>query len=312
MPTYNGERFIKELLDSLCNQTYVNLEIIILDDCSKDSTIEICQEYAVKDKRIKLFENKCNLGVNANFENGLKMVNGDYIFLCDQDDIWDTNKVEKMVYALDDGYDLVYCNSRVIDGDSKIICSSFHRLIGTDNVKPNKLHKYIFLRNITNGCSMAFKKELINEIIPFPNDIIYDWWILIRASSKFRIGVIKKPLMSYRIHDSNAVGLSMKTKDRLMYISETHAAIDRLLKVQHILNDIEVTPLIKTLDYYECRFRFLSKEITAIKYIYISICYLINFPWWYKNIIKNILEDCFTPVARLALVLWKRINLNKV
>src|ERR1700742_3478188 len=92
--TYSGEKFLQEQMDSILAQTYKNLEIVIVDDCSTDRTIDIINSYAEKDKRIKLFQNDTNLGFNKNFEKALSLTTGEYISISDQDDTWLPQKLQ--------------------------------------------------------------------------------------------------------------------------------------------------------------------------------------------------------------------------
>ena len=98
MATYNGDKFIRLQIESILNQSYSNLEIVVVDDASSDNTLTILQEYANADDRISIYPNDKNIGFVANFERGLMLVKGEYIALSDQDDIFDKNfdsKVER-------------------------------------------------------------------------------------------------------------------------------------------------------------------------------------------------------------------------
>ena len=97
MCTYNGEKFLQRQLESLFEQTYTNIEIIIADDASTDNTQQILKENASKDKRIRLLFHQKNIGYNKNFEHALQLVHGMYISICDQDDIWHPNKIKRMM-----------------------------------------------------------------------------------------------------------------------------------------------------------------------------------------------------------------------
>ena len=98
MCTYNGEKYIKEQLESILNQTIAIDEIIICDDGSNDKTIQIIEEIQLEyPNKISLYKNQVNLGSNKNFEKAITICSGDYIFLSDQDDIWKNNKVEKII-----------------------------------------------------------------------------------------------------------------------------------------------------------------------------------------------------------------------
>ena len=101
MATYNGEKYIREQIDSIISQTYSNWTLLIRDDVSKDDTVKIIKEYEKKDKRIKLLEdNKGNLGFVKNFEELLKNSSEDFIMFSDQDDYWLEDKIEKYINEL--------------------------------------------------------------------------------------------------------------------------------------------------------------------------------------------------------------------
>lgn len=95
--TYNGEKFLRPQIDSITAQTYPNLEIIIVDDVSSDSTSSILEEYRQKDSRVKFHINSANIGYNKNFEKAFSLATADYIAISDQDDIWESNKIELMM-----------------------------------------------------------------------------------------------------------------------------------------------------------------------------------------------------------------------
>ena len=95
IPTYNGEKYLREQLDSIYRQTLVPDEVIAVDDRSKDGTVDILKEYADR-YGLKYFVNEQNLGYNKNFAKGISLASGDYICLCDQDDVWMPEKVETL------------------------------------------------------------------------------------------------------------------------------------------------------------------------------------------------------------------------
>ena len=104
MATFNGEPYIQEQLDSIYNQTRKVDEIIIVDDCSTDSTVRVIEQYILshKDIDIKLYKNEENLGYKKNFKKAISLCHGDYVFLSDQDDIWKVNKVEDMISIMEE------------------------------------------------------------------------------------------------------------------------------------------------------------------------------------------------------------------
>ena len=94
MPTYNGSKFLRKQLDSIYEQTLIPDEIVVVDDCSTDNTRDILEEYKMT-RGLKYYVNEKNLGYNKNYVKAIMLCNGDYILLCDQDDVWLPNKVEK-------------------------------------------------------------------------------------------------------------------------------------------------------------------------------------------------------------------------
>jgi glycosyltransferase involved in cell wall biosynthesis len=104
MCTYNGEKYLKEQLDSIVNQSYPIYEFIIQDDCSTDATFEILEDYKQKYPYIKLFQNQCQKGVNENFFSAICLATGDYIALSDQDDIWVKDKLKIQIENIGDNW----------------------------------------------------------------------------------------------------------------------------------------------------------------------------------------------------------------
>jgi glycosyltransferase involved in cell wall biosynthesis len=113
--TYNGGAYLREQLESILSQTYPNIEIVAVDDGSSDDTVPILKEYAAKHPAMKVFVNEHNLGFVKNFEKGCSLSVGELISLCDQDDWWMPEKVEKMADAIGDHL-MIYCDSQLCDG----------------------------------------------------------------------------------------------------------------------------------------------------------------------------------------------------
>ena len=121
LPTYNGQKYVVEQIESILNQTYKNIKLIISDDCSTDNTPEILKELAQKDERIILHLHEKNLGVVKNIEFLLKQVKSDFYMLADQDDFWLEQKIEKSMETLKkENADLVFGDLEVVDKDLKI------------------------------------------------------------------------------------------------------------------------------------------------------------------------------------------------
>ena len=123
MATYNGGQYLSEQLDSIVNQTYTNIEIVIVDDDSKDNTVEIIKSYQQKYKFIKLYQNPTNLGIVKSFEKAISLCNGDYIALSDQDDVWLPHKLEELVNKIGSSL-LIYSDAILVDSNMQVIANS--------------------------------------------------------------------------------------------------------------------------------------------------------------------------------------------
>lgn len=199
MATYNGEKYIKEQIDSILVNLDKNDELIISDDGSTDNTVNIIKSY--KDNRIILL-NGPRKGVKQNFANAISHVTGKYIFLSDQDDIWMDNKVEEVIKIFEKEHtNLIVHDAIVFDDNTKNnIYDSFfeYRKSGSGVIKN-------LLKNTYIGCCMAFDRELKKYILPIPDDIeMQDQWIGIIADKHFNRNIfVNDKLIRYRRHYGN-------------------------------------------------------------------------------------------------------------
>lgn len=208
--TYNGAAYIKQQLDSITDQSYTNLEIIICDDASVDDTIKIIEEYRAKEPRIILYRNDTNIGYNKNFEKAFSLCSGDYIAISDQDDVWEKEKIELMMKNWSAGSSFVYSLSGNFMNDD------FAGRTEAPNVRYtaiDDLHKLVF-NSPVHGHACMFKKELLQLCVPFPYDIYYDWWMSMHAAAAGTIGCIPITLTWHRDHSQNSSRTLMTIKDR--------------------------------------------------------------------------------------------------
>ncbi len=206
LATYNGERYLKEQIDSLLLQTHANFELIVCDDKSTDSTLQILESYKEKID-IKIFINTKNLGYIKNFEKAISLCTSNYIALCDQDDVWRKDKLEVLVKNIGD-FDLIHSDARLIDEHNNIIDNSYST--STNKVFRKDVKDYFF-NNDATGCTIMFKKSLVKEFLPFCENIIsHDWYITLIAKSKNGVKYINETLIDYRQHQNNQVGSAKK------------------------------------------------------------------------------------------------------
>lgn len=208
--TYNGEKYILKQIMSVLEQLKINDEIIISDDYSSDKTIQIIEN--IQDPRIKIFKNLRSKGFVDNFENALTKATGDYIFLCDQDDIWLPNKVNTVLEKLK-SKDLIIHDAIVVDANENEIIKSYFSLFHKDESFWGNFRRTRFL-----GCCMAFKRNVLNQCLPFPKGIVaHDYWIGMYSLLKFDVDFISTPLILYRRHGNNVSSSSGKSINNLFY-----------------------------------------------------------------------------------------------
>ena len=200
MATYNGERYIKEQVISILNQLGPDDELIVSDDGSKDNTLQVLEGF--NDPRIKLFDGP-HRGLTYNFENAIKNAVGDYIFLTDQDDVWEPDKVERMVEALHH-VDLVVSDAWICDENAVSTGKSLY-----DICKPHKGFWPTLYHTTYIGCCTAFRRTILKRLLPFPPHIVmHDYWIGQIADLYYKTTFIPDKLLRYRRHGNNTSALT--------------------------------------------------------------------------------------------------------
>jgi len=210
MATYNGEKFLYNQLKSILSQLSSDDEVVISDDGSKDSTLNIIKTF--DDPRIKIFVNKGKHGVVFNFENALKRASGDIVFLSDQDDVWVDNKVAVMSAVLND-VDLVIHNSLIMDGKGNISNVDFYSIRYSKSGYWKNLYKNTFV-----GSCMAFRREVLQYALPFPKHILWhDMWIGLIVEKRGKTKFIDNKLLYYRRHGNNASATAEKSSFSFLF-----------------------------------------------------------------------------------------------
>lgn len=212
MAVYNGEKYLCDQLDSILNQTFKNWELLVSDDCSSDRSYEILERYAADDSRIKIVSSQKKFGsAKSNFMYLFKLASADYVLTCDQDDVWDPDKIEKVLYRIqqeDSNMPILVCTDlRVVDENLNVLDNSF---LNYSNMDCSKLDfNYFLASSIVTGCTMIMNKSLLNFIklpVNINNIIMHDWWASLIASQFGKVIYLQTTTMSYRQHSSNSVG----------------------------------------------------------------------------------------------------------
>lgn len=226
MATYNGEKYIRKQLESILNQLAPTDEIIISDDCSSDKTLEIVCDIMNNHpigKIIKIVENESNQGYIRNFRKAISLTKGNYIFLADQDDIWESSKVRELVKYMDTQKAVLVCTaSKLIDSNDKeikdisqYVMHPIVRRTKEGNTSHLSFFKMLF-GNVAQGCTYCFVNEVKELFLKINNDITpHDYQLVLCACLIGDVYYWNNFLIQYRIHESNTIGFEMEENHSL-------------------------------------------------------------------------------------------------
>jgi glycosyltransferase involved in cell wall biosynthesis len=212
LATYNGERFLPMFLDSLVRQSYVNLRLVVSDDRSSDATMGAVRSYADRID-ICIVDEHPRMGVVKNFEHALQACSANYVVLADQDDVWHADKIRLLLTRmLDEEVKvgstvpiLTFSDLSLVDEKGKLLASSFFRA----TLKSPYAHHpmdFAFCNHIP-GCATMLNRPLLDLALPFPPTPAHDWWINLVAVSAGQLSYVGTPLVDYRQHECNAIGI---------------------------------------------------------------------------------------------------------
>lgn len=296
LATYNGERFLKEMLQSLVGQSRPADKVIAIDDASQDSSVEILESFKGK-LPLEIFKQEQNGGHRKAFATGLEHAKqyaqpGDLIALADQDDVWKSDKLEKLEALIGESA-LVFGDAEVIDKDGNIIQASWRKEALIQKSIPLKA-QIAGINNVT-GCLSLFKAELLDKILPIPEGVtVHDRWVAMIAERNGGIKAIDDAVVQYRLHDSNAVGGKPAPA-----MSKTLEIQVRWLKM--ILENAERLSLTHSEIRFTQHLLHLSQKRLNRGFI---IC---EIPWIFAN--RGVLFDKVAPIALMKKILFTAIGL---
>ena len=197
VPCYNHEKYVKETIESIVNQTYKNIELIVIDDGSKDNSVKVIQELA--DKYGFIFIHRENKGLCATLNEGIMLSKGKYLCTCASDDIYILNKIEKQVAFMEQNSDYAMSYGKIIEFDENTEIK-----IEIKNPRSGFIFDSLLFGNFIPAVSQITRKEIFEDIGVFDENLyIEDWDMWLRIAEKYKIGFIDEYLAYYRIHETN-------------------------------------------------------------------------------------------------------------
>jgi glycosyltransferase involved in cell wall biosynthesis len=240
MCTYNGARFLDEQLESITRQTRLPDELTICDDCSTDETPQILTSFAASAPfPVRICFNEKNVGSTRNFEQCIRGADGDIISLCDQDDIWHHEKIERTeeLFQTRPQVGLVFTDAEVVDESAKSLGLTLWQSIRFDSerqaiVRSREAAKLLSQTPVVTGATMAFRASFRDWILPIPTDValIHDGWIALMISLLAPVEMVSEPLMRYRTHPTQQIGTPLNGS---AYMVENRSLRDAVHRQTH-------------------------------------------------------------------------------
>ena len=217
VPVYNRENYVAETLDSILQQTYQNIEIVAVNDGSKDNSLLVLESYKKKYPDKILVIDQENQGQVRSRNNAILQSRGEYIAFLDSDDLWLPDKLEKQLPLFVDNVGLVYSGIHNIDGDGNIIDTELIR----EDMRGD-IHNKLLIKNRMTGGTVVLRRDVIDKVGMFDVDFAAaeNWDLWLRVSKHYAVDFVNEPLVKYRKHSGNM------SKDDILMIN----IVDSILK----------------------------------------------------------------------------------
>lgn len=252
IPAYNNEGYIKDTIESVLHQTYQNIEVVVVDDCSRDHTVDVVK--SIEDPRIKLYCNEKNLGMTGNWNRCLELANGEFVKLICADDMIDRNAIELEAKAMQEHptANLVESDTRLVDINGKKT-GAFKRYPKSGLVDGKKLaRKSLILKNFYGApVNNLIRKSALEKTGGFDPKFTYildfDLWVSLSCTGD--VYIIHKLLNSFRVRNDSNTGMLIGEK-RDIYVAEHRRLVEKHAKTDvtsmHAF-DIQLSMLIRRL-----------------------------------------------------------------
>lgn len=219
LSTYNGEKYVEELLESLYKQTYKDINLLIRDDGSTDKTLDVIKRYKDTHPLFSihiLTDDLGNIGSTRSFEVLMRHSQADYFMFCDQDDVWLPQKVEITLKRMNDLESslkkntpcVVFTDLYVVDEKLNIIYDSFFKTIHISCDVVNDLYKALAV-SISPGCTMLMNRWILDYVLPIPKSVIHDFWVIVLTVKYGKVSCLNVPTIMYRQHGDNSIGSTL-------------------------------------------------------------------------------------------------------
>jgi len=198
VPCYNHEYYVEKTIESIINQTYKNIELIVIDDGSKDNSVKVIQELA--DKYDFTFIHRPNKGLSATLNEGIKLSKGKYFCVCASDDYYALDKIEKQVAFMEENNEFGMCYGKVIEFNNESL-----KKRNKTNYKTGMIFDNLFLQDFSCPAVTVMVKQKVFKDIGFfdENLAIEDWDMWLRIAYSYKIGFLDEYIAYYRLHDNN-------------------------------------------------------------------------------------------------------------
>ncbi len=216
--TFNGKAHLEEQLRSLSSQSRLPDEVVVGDDGSTDGTSELLELWAASAPMTVLIERSAGAGHAANLESVLGRASSETVFICDQDDRWSSDKVEATAAALEraSGAAGAFSDSAIIDESGRPLPGSLWETLGfstaeQDQVRAGRGLSVLLRRNVVAGHALAFRRDRLELLLPFPDLRHADWWLALGLLLDGGLLPMSERLVDYRLHSGNTVGLRSRS-----------------------------------------------------------------------------------------------------
>ncbi|MGC1298723.1 MAG: glycosyltransferase family 2 protein [Alloacidobacterium sp.] len=257
MCTYNGDRFLKEQLESINAQTLLPEELVICDDGSSDDTPSILQKFVESAPfQVRIFRNGQNIGSTKNFQRAIERCQGELIALCDQDDVWEPQKLRTLHDQLTrSGAGGVFSDAELIDDNSQLIG---RRLLQSIDFTANEQQRWLdddclgnlLKKDVVTGATMLFRSDLRSALLPVPDGWIHDAWFAWMLILHSKLVLASEPFIRYRVHAEQQLGVPATAPDFQQKLERakqtgTQQYLERAAQLAAVLRHLESCPSIR-------------------------------------------------------------------